>query len=333
MEPKNKFFVLIGIIGLILLLIYLSGPLYQMLALSIIIAYFVHPLKKYLMKRLNNEDLVSTLCMFFGFIVLSVTIIIFISSIYNSLVGITSFAAEAQDIELINDTIHLFDSYNIQEPLTEAGLNQIVNFAQNLLFLTPQIVVNIVILLFFLFYFIKYGEEIINILRGIVPPAEMGLFDKFTNRVNEIMRAIFRGQFITALIQSLILFGFLLFLGTPYAFELTFFTFVFCFFGITVSIIPLGLNLYYAYTGYLTGDYYIFLITVVFTIFITTIDNIIKPMIGEKEARFNPVFFVLGLTGGALALGFTGFIIGPLLFGMFQAALEIYYSDKKLRFV
>ncbi|MBN1923553.1 MAG: AI-2E family transporter [Nanoarchaeota archaeon] len=333
MKPKNKLFVLISVIALLLLLLYLSRDLYQILALSMIVAYFVQPLKKYLMKILNNESLVSVLCMIFGFSLLSVIIIVFVSSVYSSLVGIASFAAEAQNIKLINDTINLFDSYNINQPLTDAGLNQIVNIIQSLFFFTPQLAISIVIFMFFLFYFIKYGEEIINIIRGIVPPAEMKYFDKFIVRVNSIMRAIFRGQFITALVQSMILLFFLLFLGTPFAFELTFFTFLLCFFGITVSLVPLGLNIYYFYQGYVTGDYFIFIITVAFTIFITTIDNIIKPLIGERQANFNPVFFILGLTAGALTLGFTGFIIGPLLYGMFQSALEIYYEEDKIKFV
>jgi len=189
------------------------------------------------------------------------------------------------------------------------------------------------VFLFFLFYFIKYGEEIIEAVRGIVPPAEIKYFDKFTNRLNSMMKAIFQGQFITSLVQSVVLFVFLLFLGTPYAFELTFFTFLLCFFNITVAIVPTFLTIFYLYQGYLMGDYTLFLINVIFLLFITTIDNVIKPLIGEKTASFNPVFFILGLTGGALTLGFTGFIIGPLIFGMFQAALEILFENKKINFV
>lgn len=333
MNAKNKILIMSSIIILIGFFLYLSSSLYQIFALALIVAYFTHPLKKRIMKKVNNESLASLSAMIIGFSVMVGVIIVFVTTMYSGLVGIASFARDASNVELINNTINLFESYNINKPLTEAGLNQIGNLLKNLIFLTPQIALSIIVFLFMLYYFIKYGEEIISIIKGLVPPAEIKYFDKFLKRTNQMMKAIFQGQFITALVQSIILFLFMMLLNTPYAFELSFFTFILCFFNITVSIVPIGMNFYYFYKGYITGDYSIFLITLVFTIFITSIDNVIKPLIGEKRAQFNPVFFVLGLMGGALTLGFTGFIIGPLLFGMFQAALEILYENKKLNFV
>jgi predicted PurR-regulated permease PerM len=271
--------------------------------------------------------------MFIGFSILALVIVVFISTIYSGLTGIAAFAEEAGNVELINKTIQLFESYNIQEPLTEAGLNQAVIIVQNLVFSTPQIVLSLVVLLFMLYYFIKYGEEIIRIIRGIVPPTEMKYFDQFLHRVDTMMKAIYQSQLISSLIQNGILFFFMIYLRTPFVLELTIINFLLTFFNISVSIVPFGLNVYYLYTGYLTGDYTIFIITVIFNIIITSIDNLLRPFIGEKRASFNPVFFILGLTGGAFTLGFTGFIVGPLIFGMLQAALEILYKDKRINFV
>lgn len=325
---KRQILILFLNLGIILFLLYLSIPFYQIFLLSVILAYFIFPVKKWLMKKVNNENLASLLSMLIGVFGLFLIIILVVSSLISGVKGIGSFANDAASLELINNTINLFESYNIQEPLTQAGVNQIVNFMQNLAFSTPQIIINLIVFIFLLFYFIKYGEEIINSIRKLIPTDEVKSFDRFTKRVNQMMRAIFYGQFITAFVQSIILFLFVWWLGLSYAFELSLFTFIMCFFNITVAVVPIGINIYY----FFMGDYTLFVISVIFTLFITTIDNIIKPIIGEKTAHMNPVFFILGITTGALTLGFTGFIIGPLLFGMFQAGLEIVFEKKKIRF-
>jgi len=332
MESKNKFLVIIIVVLLLSFLLYLSSALYQIFALSFIVAFFVKPLKNRLLKKIKSENLVSALCMIIGFLILVAFLGLFFASIYNSVSGLINSIGNNEELEIITKTMELVQSYNIEEPLTEAGLKQVSNLLQNIILFVPQLLVSIIVFLFFLFYFIKYGEEIMKAIRGLIPPAEMKYFDKLLKRVSNMMRAIFQGQFITALVQSIVLLIFMLVMNAPFAIELTFFTFIMCFLGITVAIVPVGLNIYYGYLGFLSGNFTLFIISIIFTLFITTIDNIIKPIIGEKAADMNPVLSVLGLLGGALTLGATGFIIGPMVFGMLQATMEIYYSDKNVHF-
>ncbi|VVB74275.1 AI-2E family transporter [Candidatus Tiddalikarchaeum anstoanum] len=328
MAINAKLLLIIGVIVLFLSLLYLSIPFYQIIALSFIIAYFMQPLKNYFVSKFKDETLASVLCVIIGFSVLSTIIYILINFLLKSLQGISSFANDAATLNTLNEVLSRFQAYNIQEPLTRTGINKIVTFVQNIVFSTPQIIIQFVVLMFFLFYLIKYNEEFIDFIRRFIPVNELSFFNRLIKRVNEMMRAIFYSQFITAFIQSVILFIFLLIIKIPYSFELSLFTFFMCFFSITVLVVPVGVNIFYL----VTSNYPMLVVSLVFTALISTIDNFIKPMVGEKIARMNPIFFMIGLVAGAFTLGFTGFFIGPMLFGVFQAGLEIIYEKKKLNF-
>ncbi len=323
MNSKARFFMIGATVTIVGFLIYLSSSFYQIFALSTIVAYFSYPLKDWLHKKLGNEDIATLLSMTIGISIMIVLVLISIVSVYNSISGLTSYLLDAKDNELwikIADTIKM---YNAEDFLSKTGLLKIREITQTIILIAPQFIINTIIFVFMLFYFLKYGDDIVDNMRGVVPPGEARQFDRFIKRVDTMMKSIFKGQFLTALIQATLLFVFMLILGLPYSLELSFFTFLLCFFNITVIIVPLGITIYYLYIGYTTGNYSLFVVSLLFLLIISTIDNIIKPIISNKEAKFNPLLFILALFGGAMTLGFTGFIMGPLVAGMFQAAFEI----------
>jgi predicted PurR-regulated permease PerM len=203
----------------------------------------------------------------------------------------------------------------------------LLSIIQFIILIVPNLIINLTIFTILLFYFIKYWEDIIFIIRGIVPPGEIRFFDKFLNKLDLTMNSIFQAQFLTALIQSAFLFIFMLILQIPYSFELTLFTFIMCFLSITSMIVPIGLNIYYFYEGITTGNYTIFFITLAFSAFIFVIDDFIKPAISKKIANTNPAVFLLGVFGGLSTLGFTGFVIGPLITTSLSTLFEIIYED------
>jgi predicted PurR-regulated permease PerM len=326
MKNTNKLLLLIGIVLFAVFLIYLSSSFYQIIALSLIMAYLVYPLKKKILQYTSSENLASALSLLTGSLILAAFLIILLLCVYNSVSGIKNILAKSQDFELAFLSITLLKNINLSQILTTAGLNQLLNIIQLIILIIPNFLVNFAIFSILLFYFIKYGKDIAYMVRGIVPPGEIRYFDIFFDKINLIMKSIFQAQFLTALIQATLLFIFLLFLQLPFSFELAIFTFIMCFLSITSMIVPIGLNVYYFYIGIASGNFITFFITLAFSAFIFVIDDFIKPAISKKIANTNPVIFLLGVFGGLSTLGLTGFIVGPLittsLFTLFEITTD-----------
>jgi predicted PurR-regulated permease PerM len=327
MKNTNKLLLIIGITLFSIFLIYLSSSFYQIIVLSLILAYLVNPLKKKLLKHISSENIASALSLLIGSLVLGIFLLIVIISLYNSVLGIKDLLAKSKDFELAFLSITLLKNINLSEILTTAGINQLLNIIQFIILVVPNLLVNLTIFFLLLFYFIKYWEDITYVIRGIVPPGELRDFDIFFKKMDLVMKSIFQAQFFTALTQSTILFIFLIILKVPYSFELTIFTFLMGFLSITSMVVPIGVNVYYFYQGISTGNFLTFFITIAFSAFMFVLDDFIKPLISKKIANTNPVVFLLGIFGGISTFGFTGFIVGPLITTSFFNLFEIAYKD------
>lgn len=325
MKNTNKLLLLIGIVLFSIFLIYLSSSFYQIILLSLTIAYLVNPLKKKILKHVSSENLASVISLIVGSILLGIFFLIVIICLYNSVLGIKDILAKSKDFELAFLSITLLKNINLNEILTTAGINQLLNIIQFIILVVPNLLINLTIFIILLFYFIKYWEDIIYMIRGLVPPGEIRYFDIFFKKMDLVMKSIFQAQFFTALLQSAMLFIFLILLKIPYSFELTIFTFLMCFLSITSMVVPIGLNIYYFYIGLNTGDFIIFFITLAFSSVIFVTDDFIKPFISKKIANTNPIVFLLGVFGGIATFGFTGFIVGPLITTSFYNLFEITY--------
>jgi len=328
MKNNNKLLLLIGIALFAVFLVYLSSSFYQIIASSIILAYLINPFKKKISTKVSDDNLACFLSMLIGSLILLIFMSIILISLFNSASGIKDILAKGEDFEIAFMSINLLKNINLNEVLTTAGLNQFLNIVQLIILVVPNLLINAIIFLVLLFYFIKYWDDIIYIIRGVIPPGEIRYFDVFFSKVDLVMKSIFQAQFLTALIQTSLVFAALLLLQVPYAFELSLFTFIMGFLSITSMLVPLGLNVYYFYEGVVTGNFIIFFLTVGFSLLIFVIDDFIKPIISKKVANTNPVIFFLGIFGGVATLGFTGFVIGPIITTSFQTLFEIAYDDK-----
>jgi predicted PurR-regulated permease PerM len=328
MRSTNKLILIIGIVLFAIFLIYLSSSFYQIIASSIILAYLINPLKKKILQKVNNENFASLIALIVGSLSFAIFLSIILISIYNSVSGIKNILAKSQDFELAFLSITLLKNINLSEILTTAGMNQLLNVFQFIILIVPNFLVNSIIFLLLLFYFTKYWENIVLIIKGLIPPGEIRYFNIIFSKVDLVMKSIFQAQFLTALIQSSIIFAVLLLLKIPYSFELALFTFIMGFLSITSMIVPIGLDIYYFYLGTTTGDFTTFFLVLAFSAFIFVIDDFIKPLISKKIANTNPVVFLLGIFGGISTLGFTGFVIGPLVTTSLQTLFEIAYDEK-----
>lgn len=180
--------------------------------------------------------------------------------------------------------------------------------------------------LFITFYLLQEGDSLKNFIAINSPLAPIYLeliFSKIKDSVNSVMR----GSLLVALIQGGISgVGFLIF-GIPNAA-------LWSGFATISSLIPS------------IGTTLIFLPVILYSLLtknlITTIglavwglvlvglsDNLVKPILMKKKIGFHPLIIFLSVVGGLLTFGPIGFIIGPIIFTIFFALLEIYFLALK----
>jgi predicted PurR-regulated permease PerM len=59
-------------------------------------------------------------------------------------------------------------------------------------------------------------------------------------------------------------------------------------------------------------------------LFISTIDNLLKPLVLRGAAQIHPVLGFLAILGGVMTFGAAGFLVGPVILSLVLSALRIY---------
>ena len=62
---------------------------------------------------------------------------------------------------------------------------------------------------------------------------------------------------------------------------------------------------------------------------ISTIDNVLRPTLVGKDAKIPDLLILVGTLGGLYVFGPIGFIVGPIVCGLFLTVLDIYGATFK----
>ena len=311
---------------IVLFLLYLSYILFKPFLMAIvsaaIIAYLFYPVFKFILKFTKRDALTSIIMILIIFLILFFpsfyilqTLIKEIPSLYNSLV----IAAEHASLvnEFLND---LSVNYGITIELANllgTVAFKIINFLQNLLLLIPERILNISISAFFLFFFFKDGDKIIKQLTKIMP---FGIkkTKKIFSEVKLLTDAVVYGQLITAIIQFFLCFASYSFLGIkgPLFWAIvTFFFSLIPMVGPAIIYVPLSILL--VINGILQASNILIFKGIFLLAFglgiISSVDNIIKPLVISDKVKIHPGVIVIGVIGGITTFGIMGLVLGPLI--------------------
>lgn len=216
------------------------------------------------------------------------------------------------------------DNEMVTQRLNDAGrsiINFIYNSAKAFTQSSVEFAVLFILMLYTLFYFLRDGDKFLKKLIHLIPLGdryEKMLFDKFTATTS----ATIKGTLVVGGIQGLL--GALLFAltGVPSPLIL----------GILMALLALipasGAFIVWAPVGIImlaTGNIWQGVVIVVFgMLVISTIDNILRPLLVGKDLQMHPVIILFTTLGGIALFGISGFIIGPVIAALFQSFWEIY---------
>ncbi len=229
----------------------------------------------------------------------------------------------------------LLDRYGIaslggmQEILTAGlvkGSQTIAAQALNIGQSTFDFMVDLVIMLYLLFFLFRDGDALAGSIKNAIP-LRPELRDELLVKFTVVIRATVKGSLLVAWAQGAL--GGLIFwiLGINAAL-------LWAVLMAFLSLLPaVGAGLVWMPVAiYLlaTGSYWqgVILIAYGFLV-IGLVDNIMRPMLVGKDTKLPDYVVLISTLGGIEAFGLNGFVIGPVIAAMFIAAWEIFSKQRK----
>jgi predicted PurR-regulated permease PerM len=187
----------------------------------------------------------------------------------------------------------------------------------------------ILLAIFMAFFFYRDGEEVSRMVRdGVARLAGWEQGAVVVATAQNAVKGVVYGLIGTALAQAAVaLVGFLI-AGVPGAMALSALTFV-------LSFIPMGPALLWGgaaawlYSKDETG-WAIFMVAYGLLV-ISSVDNVIKPILMSRAGGLSMLLVVLGVFGGAVAFGFIGIFVGPALLAVAWSLLNAWLRAQQSR--
>ncbi len=327
-EIEKYFIIGVSILFLILTVFVLKG-LFSVIVFSLIISYFMYPMYQYFENKINNKKLSSlltilimTLLIFVPFALLSYFLIL---SIIKT---ILQYNIYIEHPEILNDAfVSFLEKFTNSTVLSSVNFSEIFStlviyvsdFAKGFFSFIPLALFYFFITLFLTYYILVYNRKILFYVNEHVPLSiekQKEILDNIKKNIN----VLFRGHFLTGVIQTLVaLFGYIIF-GTPNILILTALTFI-------VSLIPylgtplvwIPVSFYMIMIGETFGGTALFLYGV---FVISTIDNFIRPILMSDKDTLSPPIVFVGFLGGFITFGISGIFLGPIIISITVTLLK-----------
>jgi predicted PurR-regulated permease PerM len=210
----------------------------------------------------------------------------------------------------------------------------ISNQMQNAVSLSSNVAKNIggfsltmLLMMFSLFFFYIDGPYLSRlVLRAI--PIKKEYISALTTKFIDITRNLFFGYIIVALLQAVVAFVIYTVFGVKGSLVLSVLTFLIVFipmFGATIIYIPL--TILKIASGDIVGGVLFLIVSI---IFISGIDNVLRPVFLRDRIHLHPLIIFFAILGGLFVFGFNGFILGPVLFILFLTVLDLFLTEHKI---
>lgn len=333
--------------ALVAFLLYLVlSPLAQPIAWALFIAFLLHPLHRWLTRKLRGRAAVSAA-------LLTVFAVLMVLGPLGGLgaafaAQLTDLARRAQELAVVHRPANFAELADVPvlgpalawvQQTTGVTLAQIqawaVEAAQAILKALAGLgraaflgalgtVIGFALMMFILFFAIRDGERMFQALRALVPLDEREktrLFDHLAS----VTRALVYGTGVTAIVQgTLIALGFAVVgLPSPVVFGvLAALAALIPLVGTPVVWVPAVVAL--AAQGRWTAA----VVLLAWGGFVTTIDNFLRPWLVSGRAEIGALTVFIGVLGGVAAFGPIGLILGPLVLALALALIRFSLEKK-----
>lgn len=331
---------------LIVLSFLIIRPFLLAIFLGGLLAYVAYPLFKLVRRRIKNRGWAAMLVCLVIFILIIIPAIFFVKSLVQESYALYVLGKQKFSVGLFSDCSNTFCSqlkelsenpevkYYFQEGLK--GLtNWVIRKGSDLLIGIPTILLNLFVVFFTLFYFLKDGKRFFRKVSSYLS-MQKKRYMRIVGRLEEITYALVFGYILIALVQGALgAIGFFIFgVSSP------------LFWGVVMAFLAL---MPYLGTGLVWGPAGVIIVLEGifqdsnFLIYkgigllaygllvISSIDNLIKPKLIGDRAKVHPSLILIGILGGIFLLGPIGVIAGPLILSLTAIVVEEYLPNKEVK--
>ena len=199
-------------------------------------------------------------------------------------------------------------------------VTQVKGIAQNVLSFT----INFIIALFTLFFVLRDGAEFLRRVQRLLP-MDREHQERLLKNIVDAVTAVVHGSLVVATVQGLLAGLAYWVLGVPFAAlwgVVTAFAALLPVGGSTMVTVPASIYLF------LQGENVRGVILLVWSLGVVgMVDNILKPLLIGNRLGVPVLFLFFGILGGLALFGAVGIILGPALFALLRALLDLYSEE------
>ncbi len=343
-ERFSRSFLLIVLMLLLALFIYMVRMFITPVLLAAVFTGLFFPLYKSLCKVVKGKRNLASLIMCFGMLAGLLLPLYFIGGMVSR-EAIQLYETSEETIQNIItqgqegplkwlEELPIPEYIRLEEIDWQSGLTEVAQVAGSVIARvvrktyesTFQLVVNLAIILFTMFYFFRDGEKLVERLKFLSPLSELHEVE-LINRFRSVSRAAVRGTLFLGLIQgtvgaiTLVIFG----VSSPVLWGVVM---------VVLSIIPMvgpwAVLFPAAIIQMIMGNIWQGIVMILITaIVIGNIDNLFRPRLVGKDAGMHDLMILFSTLGGISLFGVMGFIVGPVVAAMMLTALDIYGLEFK----
>jgi predicted PurR-regulated permease PerM len=212
----------------------------------------------------------------------------------------------------------------ISDKTLDNSLEKLSAFIPTILNSTANLITNLAIMLFVLYYMLYNGKEMERYLNRIIPLRQENIYT-LASETKIMVRANALGIPLISIIQGIAAtVGYLIFGVKDWALW-GFFTGIFAFFPVVGTMLVWVPLVIYTYT---TGTAWQAMSIMLYSIIVTgNIDYISRITLLKKLGNVHPVITILGVIIGLGLFGFIGLVFGPLLINYLIILFEIYTNE------
>ena len=309
---ENKYGLhIVIIIALLILSFFTIAPVLNMVLLGAMIAYGVRPVARRIQAKLKYPSISIILAM----IVVVIPLILLFGYIFWELSNFAAMFIASNGGGFTAENFLNSISLYLQE-----GLSTLLSSVVSLVKGFSNVILQLFVLFCSIYYFAKDGDSVWEYLFAFVPDAHKEFFDKTIDEIANVLKSIFFGHFLTAIIIGIMGGIGYYFLGYQFALLLGVIT------GI-LQLIPIfgpwpvywGLA---AYDVFVTGNIVQAVLTIVWGFILSLSDMYIRPALAGKYADIHALILLVGFMAGPYVFGIVGFILGPLILGITYAVIK-----------
>ncbi len=313
--------------------ILLIRPFVISILTAAVLAYLFHPLYVKIESKIKRPN-ISALIICLGIIFILILLVVVITNFAIKEVLDFYTYSKTHDITSPIKTLLLRVSpagsstsqiTSIFDQAIEKGTTRMFDAVSNTIINLPMILLQIFIIFFVMFYFLKEGTTLAKYSKNILPFKE-SVRDKFLQRFKVIMHGFVHGTIVVGLVQGLCAGIAFFILGISQPFMLTGLATlgaIIPFIGAWIAWLPVSLSL--IIKGSTTAGIGLLLYG---TIFVSWIDNFLRPVIVGKITKMPNAIVLIGMLGGLEVFGIVGLVLGPIILDSVIVIIDMYKTKQ-----